>query len=101
MAETIVYSQVALEVFRAHYASLRDKASYDSFLARAHGLIAKLGIEPYYVRLALTGKHFMLELGSRKHSSLKRCQMALRRELPMVPKGRLAIISGRSSIHVR
>ena len=62
---TIAYDQASLNRLREHYATLRDRISYDDFLRAAHELIVKLGIDPYYIRMALTGKHSMLEFGSR------------------------------------
>lgn len=73
-AEAIVYDQASLNRVRKHYEGLRDKASYDAFLQAAHQLLSKLGIEPYYIRMALTGKHSMLEFGSRaafQHAEVK------------------------------
>ena len=61
----VTYDQASLIRLRKHYEGLRDKASYDAFLRAAHELITKLGIDPYYIRMALTGKHSMLEFGSR------------------------------------
>ena len=61
----VAYDQASLKTLRKHYAGLRDKASYDAFLRSAHELITKLGIEPNYIRMALTGKHSMLELHGR------------------------------------
>lgn len=63
--KTTAYDQAALSKLRKHYEGLRDRASYDEFLRAAHYLITKLGIEPYYIRMALTGKYSMLEFGSR------------------------------------
>lgn len=63
--EEIAYDQASLTRLKKHYAGLRDKASYDAFLRSARALITKLGIDPYYIRMALTGKHSMLEFGSR------------------------------------
>jgi hypothetical protein len=59
------YDQASLKSLRKHYEGLRDKVSYDGFLRSAHELVTKLGIDPYYIRMALTGKHSMLEFGSR------------------------------------
>ena len=63
--EEVAYDQASLASLRKHYTGLRDKASYDAFLRAAHALITKLGIDPYYIRMALTGKRSMLEFGSR------------------------------------
>jgi hypothetical protein len=62
---TGTYDQASLQNLRKHYLGLRDKASYDAFLRAAHELVTTLGIDPYYIRMALTGKHSMLEFGSR------------------------------------
>ncbi|MBK9176619.1 MAG: EVE domain-containing protein [Flavobacteriales bacterium] len=59
------YSAEALDRLRAHYAALKDKASYDAFLLHGHNLLKRIGADPYHVRMALTKGYTMMEFGNR------------------------------------
>ncbi|MBV6404467.1 MAG: AAA family ATPase [Flavobacteriales bacterium] len=93
MPVEIPFSSVELERLQRHYASLKDKPSYDAFIRSAHALLQRIGADPYHVRMALTNGHSMMEFGSRAAYRHKEDAhgigvglLVMEADLPLVPE---------------
>lgn len=91
--EATSYDATALEVLQKHYASLKDKPSYDAFIRSGHALLQRIGADPFHVRMALTRGHSMMEFGSRAAYRHKEDAhgigvglLVMEADLPLVPQ---------------
>lgn len=87
------YSVPELERLQAHYAGLKDKASYDAFVSSAHDLLQRIGADPYHVRMAITRGKSLMEFGSRaayRHSEgvggIRVGLLMMEADIPQVPQ---------------
>lgn len=93
MSDRLGYSATDRERLQAHYASLKDKPSYDAFVRSAHDLLQRIGADPYHVRMAITRGKSMMEFGSRaayRHSEgvggIRVGLLMMESDVPQVPQ---------------
>lgn len=88
------YSAEHLRALQGHYASLKDKASYNAFIQSAHNLLQRIGANPYHVRMALHRGKSLMEFGVRaayRHSEgvggIRVGLLMMEADVPLVPQG--------------